>query len=227
MNRTCCHRWLTEVLRFYVHIIQSNFSRKHVCLQLVFTSHLKLFYIPLKALVMKRLSKCLIRISTGVEDQIFYLEFTNYFTTPQPLRDVLSFIKVKHPWVLIVHLAGKYQEARACLLSQMCTEKLVMAISVIEGRCVALNCGDIKVSKLRELAEYEQKFIPLVDLIKNADFNGKMVAKLIHLRNREVAEVQQKADLISRLTSVCHSLPHGIKFFLFSLLQDIFSEIVT
>ena len=84
-----------------------------------------------------------------------------------------------------------------------------MAISVVEGRCDALNSGGITVTKLRELAKHEKKFVPVVDLVKNKDFNGKMVTELLKLRTREIAEVEHKAKLLTSLTSVCHFLPNG------------------
>ena len=110
-----------------------------------------------------------------------------------------------------VAISGKYQDdiKKGLLLSHACTENLVLATSVIEGRCTALNSGGINVTKLRELAKHEEKFMHVVDLVKNKDFNGKLVTKLIMLRTREIAEVEHKAKLVTGLTSVCHFLPNG------------------
>ena len=108
-------------------------------------------------------------------------------------------------------IVGKYQEdiKRDLLLSRDCSEKLVFASSVIEGRCEALNSGGITVTKLRELVKYEDKFVPVVDLVKNQNFNGKMVTKLIKLRTREIAEIERKAKKVTVLTSCCHYLSNG------------------
>ena len=90
-----------------------------------------------------------------------------------------------------------------------------MAISVVESKCDELNSGLITVTKLRELQRFEDKFVPVVDLVKNAEFSGKFVSKLIKLRCKEISEVEKKAGLLSTLTSICHYLPGGKwKFYL-------------
>lgn len=94
-------------------------------------------------------------------------------------------------------------------MSSACTDNLVMAISVVEGRCAVLSNGGIPVSKLRELQKFEEKFVTVIDLMKNTEFSGQLVSKLIKLRCKEVAAVEYKASLVTTLTSICHYLPGG------------------
>ena len=84
-----------------------------------------------------------------------------------------------------------------------------MAVSVVEGRCTALRSGWITVSKLYELQNCEDKLVPIVTLMKNSDFTGEVVSKLIKIRCKEVEMVKQKASLFTTLTSICHLLRKG------------------
>ena len=128
-----------------------------------------------------------------------------------------TLVKIPHCWKshvmapLCFVISGKYQEdiKRDYLLSEACTEKLVMAVSVVEGRCTALRSGGITVSKLYELQNCEDKLVPIVTLMKNGDFTGEVVAKLIKIRCKEVEMVKQKASLLTKLTSICHLLRKG------------------
>lgn len=114
----------------------------------------------------------------------------------------------------------KYQEdtKRDILLSSACTEKLVLAVSVIEGLCTALKSGGITVRKLRELQKYKEKMVTIVDSIKYAEYTGKLVSDLIKLRCKEVIDIENKAALVTTLTSACHFLPGGKFFFNYSIL---------
>ena len=84
-----------------------------------------------------------------------------------------------------------------------------MAVSVVEGRCTALRSGGITVSKLYELLNCEDKLVPIVTLMKNGEFTGEVVSKLIKIRCKEVEMVKQKASLLTTLTSICHLLRKG------------------
>ena len=84
-----------------------------------------------------------------------------------------------------------------------------MAVSVVEGRCIALRSGGINVSKLYELQNCEDKLVPIVTLMKNGEFTGEMVSKLIKIRCKEVEMVKRKASLLTTLTSICHLLRKG------------------
>ena len=96
------------------------------------------------------------------------------------------------------------------LLSEDCTEKLVIAVSMVERRCQMLDSGNITVADLHELQKNEEKLVTLVNLIQSGGFTGDLVSKLVKLRCKEVADIKQKALLVTTLTSICHSLCGGM-----------------